>query len=242
MAVIWTQERVMERLEALAEPEYAEFSRKLLPGDFKVLGVRKPALHKLAKEVAREEWQEWLRGTPCCCHDEKMLKAFVLGLARPEWGEYEAMIREFVPEIDNWEVCDGFCCGLKIAREHPDLVWPLAVEYAESGREYEIRFGIVMMLTYYISKERLLDLFGAFDRAKRESYYAKMAIAWAVSMCYVKFPEETERYLSDSGLDDWTWRKSIQKVLESRQINGEVREKLKKWKKNGRKVGEKTAR
>ena len=40
MAVIWTQERVMERLEALAEPEYAEFSRKLLPGDFKVLGVK----------------------------------------------------------------------------------------------------------------------------------------------------------------------------------------------------------
>lgn len=242
MTAAWTQERVMDRLESLAEPGYADFCRKLVPGEFAILGVRKPALHKLAKEISRGQWVDWLRRTPCCCHEEKLLKAFVLGMVRPEWSEYEAMIREFIPEIDNWEVCDGFCCGLKIAGERPDLVWPLVKEYAESSKEYEIRFGIVMMLTYYIKKERLTDLFCAFDSADRESYYVRMAVAWAVSMCCVRFPKETEDYLEVCSLDEWTWRKSIQKILESHRIEGPVREKLKKWKKNGRKVGDRQAK
>ena len=118
----------------------------------------------------------------------------------------------------------------------------LVKEYAESSKEYEIRFGIVMMLTYYIKKERLTDLFCAFDSADRESYYVRMAVAWAVSMCCVRFPKETEEYLEVCSLDEWTWRKSIQKILESHRIEGPVREKLKKWKKNGRKVGDRQAK
>ena len=39
-----------------------------------------------------------------------------------------------------------------------------------------------------------------------------MAAAWAVSMCYVKFPEKTESYLGAAGWMILTYNKSLQKI------------------------------
>lgn len=55
----------------------------------------------------------------------------------------------------------------------------------------------------------------------------KMAAAWAVSMCFVKFPEKSWDYLKDNRLDDWTYHKALQKIRESQCIDKETKERIK---------------
>ena len=57
--------------------------------------------------------------------------------------------------------------------------------------------------------------------------YVKMAAAWAVSVCYVKFPEKTEVFLRKNLLDDFTHNKAIQKIRESYRVSKEEKERLK---------------
>ena len=57
---------------------------------------------------------------------------------------------------------------------------------------------------------------------RHEAYYARMGVAWALSVCYVKFPERTLRWLREEcPLDDWTFNKTIQKIGESFRVSPE---------------------
>ena len=71
---------------------------------------------------------------------------------------------------------------------------------------------------------------GLGDVYKRQGYYVKMAVAWAVSICYIHFPEKTQKLLKENSLDDWTHNKTIQKIRESLRISKEEKEMLKTWK------------
>ncbi len=46
-----------------------------------------------------------------------------------------------------------------------------------------------------------------------------MAIAWLISMCYIKFKGRTLTYLKNNKLDDWTYNKAIQKIIESNRVS-----------------------
>ena len=104
-------------------------------------------------------------------------------------------IAAFLPKINNWSVCDSFCITLKAAGENPAEFWDFLQPCILSGEEFTVRFAIVMLLDYYITPEYIDRLFPIFDGISHEGYYVKMAVAWAVSMCYVKFPDKTESYL-----------------------------------------------
>ena len=66
----------------------------------------------------------------------------------------------------------------------------------------------------------------------------KMAVAWAVSVCYVKFPEKTEKFLLKNTLDDFTHNKAIQKIRESYRVSKEEKERLNQWKRKEKKEQE----
>ena len=61
-------------------------------------------------------------------------------------------------------------------------------------------------------------------------YYVQMAAAWLLSVCYVKFPERTERFLEKNDLDDFTQNKAIQKIRESYRVSKEDKERLNRLK------------
>ena len=46
-----------------------------------------------------------------------------------------------------------------------------------------------------------------------------MAVAWALSVCYVKFPQKTMLLFKDNRLDDFTYNKALQKILESNRVS-----------------------
>ena len=69
------------------------------------------------------------------------------------------------------------------------------------------------------SWEHLEALLQLLDGVRHEAYYARMAVAWAVSVCYIKFPQRTHEWLGSCSLDDWTFNKSLQKIVESLRVS-----------------------
>ena len=59
-----------------------------------------------------------------------------------------------------------------------------------------------------------------------------MAIAWAISICLIKYYDKTINYLkNNSKIDKWTYNKSLQKAIESYRITKDQKELLKNMKK-----------
>ena len=87
-----------------------------------------------------------------------------------------------------------------------------------------------MLLNYYIEDEYIDSVLEIFNCIKHEGYYVKMAVAWAISACYVKYDIKTKNFLEKNELDDFTYNKAIQKIIESLQVNQETKAMLKQMK------------
>lgn len=214
-------EAIRNRLFELAEEEYRKFSSSLIPGEDKLLGVRLPHLRELAKEIAKGDWREYLSNAQDEYYEEIMLQGLVIGYAKAPPEEILKYIVCFIPKISNWGVCDSFCTGLKLAKKHPEMVWDFIQPYLKSDKEFEIRFAVIMMLAHFIDEDHIDQVIAGLDQIRHEGYYVKMGAAWALSVCYVKYPEKTMQYLKNSNLDDFTYNKSLQKILESYRVDQE---------------------
>ena len=111
-------------------------------------------------------------------------------------------------------------------------MWNFLQRYLKSKKEFEVRFGIVMILDYFIDEKYLKKDFDIFNNIKVDKYYVQMAVAWAISICLVKYYDKTIKYLlKEADLDDFTYNKSIQKAIESYRITKEQKDFLRKIKK-----------
>lgn len=218
----------------LADSKYKKFHSNLCPGTNNILGVRVPVLRNYAKEISKDNnLEELLKMIDDEYYEEIMLQGMLIGLEKNiSFEKLEQYIKAFVPQIDNWAVCDVFCAGLKITKKYKKEMNILIKEYLKSNNEFEVRFAIVMILDYYVEEEYLKKDFEIFDKTKLDKYYVKMAVAWAISICLIKYYDETYEYLKNNrSLDMWTYNKAIQKAIESYRITNEQKEKLRKMKK-----------
>ena len=227
-----TGEQVLIWLEKEAEEDYREFSSSLLPGVSKnrILGVRLPKLRKMAAVIAKDNGQEYLEEEPGKTFEEIMLRGFLIGQAKIAPGKAFALIRGFLPCVDNWSLCDSFCAGLKFAEKNREALWDFLQPCFASSQEYEVRFAVVTALDYFVTEEYLERVLGQLEAVRHEAYYVSMAVAWAVSMCYVRFPQKTESYLASCALDDFTYNRAIQKTTESRCVDAQTKAHLRSLK------------
>lgn len=214
---------IREQLFELADEKYRKFSSSLLPNIKNIIGVRLPELRKLAKAIAKEDWREFLKTADSEYFEEIMLQGMVIGYSKADIEEMLSYAAELIPKINNWSVCDSFCNGLKITENNMERVLEFLQPYLFSMKEYEVRFGVVMLLDFYINEEYIDKVLKLLDSIKHKAYYAEMAVAWAVSMCYIKFPQKTFKYLKRSNLDDFTYNKARQKITESLKVDKETK-------------------
>ncbi len=212
---------IRKRLEQEAEEKYRVFSSALIPNIDNVLGVRIPKLNKLVKELYKTDWKPFLN-QPCIYMEETMLQGMLIA----KTGDFE-LVKQFVPKINNWSVCDKFCNSLKCVKDNKQQVWKFIQPYLKSKKEYNNRFALVIMLEYFIEEDYLAKIFEILNTFNSKKYYAQMAVAWLVSMCFVEYPTETTEFLKTTKLDDWTYNKSIQKIIESLKVDKPTKQKLK---------------
>ena len=107
---------------------------------------------------------------------------------------------------------------------------PVAGEIDILGPHPPSGVGVVMLLDYYTDREHVKEGLALLDQIRNEDYYVKMAVAWAVSIYYIKLPDETMAYLKKNNLDDFTYNKALQKITESLKISKETKQMIRSMK------------
>lgn len=237
----YTEEKVRELLMEMAEPDYAKFSGSLLGREAVMLGVRLPRIRELAKKVAGTDGREYLEKTlpdtdgreaGIQYMEELMLYGMVIGCMREKLEILFPYIRRYVARIDNWSLCDSFCAGLKQTKKEPEKMWEFLQSYLCSDKEFDLRFGVVMLMDFYVTPDYIDELLRIYDGIHHEGYYVKMAVAWALSVCLVKQWEKSFSYMEspENHLDEFTYTKTVQKCRESFRLTEEQKELLRELK------------
>ncbi len=219
---------VRERLFALQDPEYQAFQSKLIPTvpRSKVIGVRTPALRKLAKELSREPaTAEFLECLPHEYLEENSLHGFLIETLR-DYGETVRALDAFLPCVDNWATCD--LMSPKVFRKHlPELYGQIQL-WLRSSHPYTVRFGEGMLMTWFLDdpafRPEVLELAAS---VRSEEYYVNMMTAWFFATALAKQYDAALPYIEGRLLDGWTHNKAIQKAAESYRVPPEHKAYLK---------------
>ena len=224
-------EDIRKKLFELQDLKYKEFHSSLCPNVDKIIGVRTPKLKEVAKQIAKENYKEFLQNAQDEYYEELVLQGLVIGYAKISIEDTFKYLNEFVPKINSWAVCDITCANIKIIKKYMKEMWKFLEKYINSNKEYEIRFALVTYLDYFLTDEYIDDILRKIDKIENKEYYVQMAIAWLVSIAYIKQKEKTEVFLQNNKLDKFTQNKSIQKICESYRVRNEDKEKVRKYKK-----------
>ena len=212
---------VRKELELLADEPYRLFHSRLLPGTENILGVRVPRLWKLARRLVKEEGSGYLGRAGDDTYEEIMLQGMVIGLLKEDTGQMLKRLPAFMAKAENWAHCDIVCSGLKKVKDDRESVLAFLKPYISSEREFEARFAIVLLLDYYIDEDYIDTTLELLQQVVHPGYYVKMAVAWALSVCYVQFPEKTLACMREGPFDDFTYNKALQKITESFRVDKE---------------------
>ncbi len=220
-------EALLFRLKAASDLKYKAFHESLIPGVTMSYGVKVPFLRSLAKEVIRKDAESFLAVSRPDSYEEIMLRGFVIAGMKASVPHRLQLTQDFLPLIDNWAICDTFVSTFSLkAPGEKEGMWELIQPLFSSERTYFARFALVMLLSHYVDEEHLSEGLSLLERAKSEDYYVQMAAAWALSVFYVKFPQQTLPLLRAKRFSPFVQNKGIQKIRESRRVSAEQKQAL----------------
>lgn len=222
---------LLSELSSLSDPKYKSFHEGLIPGTSMAYGVRVPDMRRMAKSIVKSDPAGFLSVSRPGSYEEVMLRGMVIAGMKLPLPERLPLIEGFLPLIDNWAVCDVFCGSLKLrSPEDKGLMWDFIEPFFPDPREFCARFALVMFLSHFVEPDYIERGLSHIEALTQEQYYVRMAAAWAVSVCYVKFPEKTLPLLRRQTLPKFTQNKSIQKIRESYRVPPEDKEMLLRYK------------
>ena len=223
---------VFQRLSELSDPTYRDFHAGLIPNisPETILGVRVPALRKLARELrGSAEAQEFMAALPHEYYDEICLHCLMINDIK-DFGATVSALDAFLPYVDNWAVCD--LISPRSFKSRPPELAAHVRRWLESSHSYTVRFGIGVLMSFYLDEDFEPAQLKAVAERCCEEYYVNMMVAWYFATALAKQPEAALPYIENRRLSRWTHNKAIQKSIESRRIPDETKAYLKtlRWK------------
>ena len=220
---------IKEDLFSLKDEQYQEFQSSLIPTIPKdtVIGVRTPILRKYAKDMSNEVRDSFMHELPHQYYEENILHAICLS----EVKDYNLFIKEierFLPYIDNWAVCD--IIKPKVVQKDKKDFNQYIKKWINSNEVYTIRYGVDMLMTYYLDEDYRKTYLKYPLKVKSSDYYVKMVVAWYYATALAKHYDDTIVILEEKKLSKWVHNKTIQKAIESYRITLEQKEYLKSLK------------
>ena len=210
--------RIRARLFEMQDVQYREFTAKLIPtvSPERIIGVRTPDLRSYAAELSKtEDAAAFMAALPHRYQEENSLHGFLIGRIA-DYDACVAALDAFLPYVDNWATCDSIRPGC-FKRNLPRLTGEIR-RWMASEQTYTIRFGIEMLMCFYLD--------GAFDPVyldwvadlRSEEYYVNMMIAWFFATALAKQWDAALPVIEARRLDPWVHNKAIQKAVESYRI------------------------
>ena len=209
------------------DEKFREFNIKLIPNipAEKVIGVRSPILKQKAKQMVKSgEAVAFMKKLPHKYQEENILHSCILS----EIADLNTAFSEterFLPFVDNWAVCDVI--RPKAFRKGGDELLSRIRLWLSSGETYTVRFGIVMLMTYFLDEK-----FGKKQAlwvrdCDCGDYYISMAVAWYFATALAKQYDAVLPVITSKKLSAATHNRAIQKAIESYRVSDEQKAFLK---------------
>ena len=217
---------ILNELYKLQDIEYADFQSSLIPGVERecFIGVRTPDLRKLAKRISTDEdVSDFLMSLPHRFFEENQLHAFIISEIK-DFDECVSATEAFLPYIDNWATCDQL--SPKTFKKHKTELLPYIKRWLSSDKVYTVRFGIKMLMQYFLDEDFDIEYAETVSRVESDEYYINMMIAWYFATALAKQYDAVIPFIENRALSPWTHNKAIQKSVESYRVTPEHKEYL----------------
>lgn len=229
----WTNksyDKFIKDLFSLGNKNLKEFNEKIIFTKYPILGINSIILKGIIKKIAKTNIEDYLKVRKRNYYEEVLIEGILISYIK-EYDQFINYLYQFLPSIDNWALCDQSVSSYKIIKKNKEKFMKEIDQLLNSKNEYDVRVGIVSLLNYYIDEEYLMIIFKKIDQLNRKEYYIEMAIAWLVSIMYIKYPKETIKYLKKNTLSKTTQNKAIQKIRDSKRVSQEAKDDLLQYKK-----------
>ena len=212
------------QLETLAQgnESYAAFNKRIVNTKMPVIGVRIPDLRRLARELAPDMSAadiSKLLTAKNKSFDYVLLCGLLITHARLDDQTAIDLAKQYLPRVDSWAHIDIFV--EKKRRFAGEVWWDFALECLQSEAEFTVRYGVISLMTNFLDKAHIDQVFAALQNVRHDGYYVKMALAWLYATAAVHFFELTLAELENGYIDAWTRNKAYQKMRESRRFTPE---------------------
>lgn len=222
-----TVTELRQELFSLRDEKYAQFQSKLIPNvpQEYYIGVRTPELRRLAKRLVKDEvWGDFIKAVPHTYFDENQLHAFGISENR-DFSACIQQVDEFLGYVDNWATCDQL--SPVCFKKHKGELLPHIRRWMDEGKTYTVRFGIGMLMQYFLDGDFQPEYLQWTAEVHSEEYYVRMMQAWYFATALAKQWDSTLPVLTERRLEPWVHNKTIQKAVESSRITPEQKVYLK---------------
>ena len=224
-------EEFINYLMSIQDKEYKEFhSSIVLNSKYEMIGIRVPIMRNIAKEIAKNNVEEFLKCVQNKYYEEVMIQGLVISHIKDEKMFYK-YFKEYIKKIDNWALCDSFCNSIKIVKKYEQKYFKEAIKLALNADEFISRVGLVIILNFFISQNNLNTIFETLNKIQSDKFYINMAEAWLICEMYILFPENTRVFLEKNNLNKFTQNKAISKIHDSFRVSKEEKELLNNYRK-----------
>ena len=223
----WNKKEYKEFIKylfSIKDDKYKLFQQNIIPNK-NIIGIRTDKLKKIAKDISNGNYQGFLSNIENNYYEENILYGLILTNLK-DINILIKYLNKYIHIIDNWASCDLTISNLKIVNNNKELFYKFILDNINDDYPYTKRFCYVLLLNYFLEEKYLKDIFNLCN-IESNDYYVNMSIAWLISICYIKYKKETLEYLNNNKLNKFTYNKSIQKIIESKQVTKEEKETLK---------------
>lgn len=210
---------ILNKLKLLSEKKYKIFNSKIVPTKQFMLGVRVPILRKIAKQIIKEDATIFIELDKQNIYEMILLEGIVLSYIDKPFKELVPLVERYLDKVDNWAQIDSPILSFKTILKDKKFVYKVINKWLKSNQEYVVRAALVILLSYFVQKDYLEDIFKLSQELEHDAYYVYMANAWLISVCMAKYPNETITFFKLNNLDKKTHNKAIQKSIESFRVS-----------------------
>ncbi len=221
----WTKEKYQEFIEylkTLSDLKYQEFHSKIIEYE-EVLGVKTSELKNIAKRISKGDYKSYIELNNSKFYEPIMIEGLILGYLKIPFDELINYINNYLKKVTNWAHIDLLVTNLRQFKKSPKEGFKYAKSLTHSKNNWAKRCGIVILLTYYLHDIYIDKTLEVASSIKSGDYYVKMAIAWLMSISYIKYKETTLVYLVNIK-DDFIYNKTLSKIIDSRRISLEEKD------------------
>ena len=222
-------EDTIDALFKARDLKFKEFSERIVRSDRPLIGVRTADIRKTAKSVAKENAEEYLEKCEFAFYEDTLIYGLVIaGFPLKDFLFY---LDGYLGKCDCWAHIDTFVPSVKCLKNkgNRENFFEIIKEKIFSAEGFYLRFYIVALMAYYLDEEHISFVLSAAEKLCGKGYYNDMAIAWLLSVSYIKFRERTEKVIISGKLDDFTRGKTISKITDSYRVSEKDKAELKKY-------------